>query len=159
MPTVFDVADYFIAAATPEEGITNLKLQKMCSYAQAVSLAYLGAPLFTDDRIQAWPFGPVIPSLYRKYAKWDRSPIDPAKDKTHALKEFTNTQRLILATVQEYCGRFSAWGLQGRSHEDFPGDFGSKEVILNEDIAAAFADNHLVLALKEADDFYGALET
>jgi len=33
MPTIFDVADFFIANADPDEGITNLKLQKLCGYA------------------------------------------------------------------------------------------------------------------------------
>ena len=32
MPTIFDVADFFIAHADPDEGITNLKLQTLCGY-------------------------------------------------------------------------------------------------------------------------------
>ncbi len=42
MATALDVAFVFLAAAPPEDFLTGLKLQKLCSYAQAVSLAYTG---------------------------------------------------------------------------------------------------------------------
>jgi len=61
--SVFDVADYFIANADPDEGITNLKLQKLCSYAQAFFLALHGHRFFASA-LEAWPHGPVIKGLY-----------------------------------------------------------------------------------------------
>jgi uncharacterized phage-associated protein len=65
-PSIFDVADYFIANADPDEGITNLKLQKLCGYAQAYHLALHGRRLF-DSALEAWPHGLVIKKLYNLY--------------------------------------------------------------------------------------------
>ena len=40
-----------------------MKLQKLCYYAQAWSLAWDGVPLFNED-FQAWANGPVCRELY-----------------------------------------------------------------------------------------------
>ena len=45
------------------ELMTNMKLQKMLYYQQGFHLAYFGTPLFDKD-IEAWMFGPVVPSVY-----------------------------------------------------------------------------------------------
>lgn len=46
--------------------ISNLKLQKMLYFVQAAFLTQLNRACFTDA-IEAWEFGPVVPSVYRKY--------------------------------------------------------------------------------------------
>jgi hypothetical protein len=51
MPTCFDAADFFIANAEPNEGITHLKLQEMCAYAQAFSLILLRRRLMTPPKL------------------------------------------------------------------------------------------------------------
>jgi uncharacterized phage-associated protein len=58
------VADYYLVRLDPTAGdsISNLKLQKLCYYAQAWSLALRGKPLF-PERIEAWAQGPVVPEL------------------------------------------------------------------------------------------------
>jgi len=79
MITVFDVADYFLHVADMDdgdEGITNLKLQKLVYYAQGFHLALYGSPLFSDE-IVAWQHGPVVVALYEKYKEFRKSPIDP----------------------------------------------------------------------------------
>ena len=85
------VADYFINLANQQvidergtvEGITNLKLQKILYFAQAAHLAVHEKPLFKED-IEAWKFGPVIPSVYRKYKKYTNTAIPNPK----AIPEF-----------------------------------------------------------------------
>jgi uncharacterized phage-associated protein len=54
--------------------ITNLKLQKLLYYAQGWILALADRPLF-DDRIEAWPHGPVVPPVYGEFKKWQWNPI------------------------------------------------------------------------------------
>lgn len=61
---VMDVADFFISTANegdPEEddGITNMKLNKLLFFAQAASLQRFGKPLF-DTPLEAWKYGPVV---------------------------------------------------------------------------------------------------
>lgn len=44
---------------------TNLEMQKVLYIAHMLHLGRTGEPLFAD-RFEAWDFGPVIPSLYRR---------------------------------------------------------------------------------------------
>lgn len=46
--------------------ITNLKLQKLLYIIQASSIHYLDCPAFIDT-IEAWQYGPVVPSVYYEY--------------------------------------------------------------------------------------------
>ncbi|MDR2605191.1 MAG: DUF4065 domain-containing protein [Desulfovibrio sp.] len=152
MATCFDVAKYFIATADPETGISNLSLQKLCAYAQAVSLALGEGTLFTDE-IEAWTHGPVIKRLYDKYKACGRDAIDPeGLDAEHAAALFPPEKRFILEAVRSFYGRFNVWALRDMSHADFPGDFGSQKTIPREAMAQAFADNALVRKIRHFDE-------
>lgn len=50
-------------------GITNLKLQKLLYFVQAYFLIKKGCLCFRDN-IEAWNFGPVVPSVYREYKRY-----------------------------------------------------------------------------------------
>ena len=63
MSTVFDVAKYVLEKKV---SMSTWKLQKLCYYAQAWSLAWTGEPLFDED-FQAWANGPVCPELYYQH--------------------------------------------------------------------------------------------
>lgn len=47
-------------------GISNLKLQKILYFIQAVFLVMRTEPCF-EERIEAWDLGPVVPIAYREY--------------------------------------------------------------------------------------------
>lgn len=64
------------AAEGNQELMSNLKLQKMLYYEQGFHLAAFDTPLF-DENIEAWMFGPVVPEVYEKYAKYDAKGIEP----------------------------------------------------------------------------------
>jgi uncharacterized phage-associated protein len=69
MADAYEVARYLVRLAAHDEEpdfLTNLRLQKLLYYAQAWSLAMRGKPLF-DDRIEAWPSGPVVPSVFDRF--------------------------------------------------------------------------------------------
>lgn len=63
MSSVFDVAKFFLHNLGP---ISTWKLQKLCYYAQAWSLAWTETPLFNED-FEAWANGPVCPELFHEY--------------------------------------------------------------------------------------------
>lgn len=46
--------------------VDHLKLQKLLYFAQAIKLAVDDEPLF-DERIEAWPLGPVVPLVYQEF--------------------------------------------------------------------------------------------
>ena len=50
-------------------GITNLKLQKLLYFVQAYFFIKKGKPCFRDS-IEAWNFGPIVPSVYREYKRY-----------------------------------------------------------------------------------------
>ncbi len=63
MASVFDVARYILHA---KGRMSAWKLQKLCYYAQAWSLAWTEAPLFDED-FEAWSNGPVCRALFNEY--------------------------------------------------------------------------------------------
>ena len=67
MHTVDQIANYFLSLSDPEigDGISNLKLQKLCYYAQGFYLAQHDTPLF-EDTIEAWQHGPVSVSNVKR---------------------------------------------------------------------------------------------
>jgi len=68
MLSSIDVANFFVNLYKNSgyNDITNLKLNKLVYFAQAFHLAKFNSPLFPDE-IEAWKFGPVIPSVYHAF--------------------------------------------------------------------------------------------
>jgi uncharacterized phage-associated protein len=59
----YDVAEYILRVYQPMDA---MKLQKLCYYTQAWSLAWGRGPMFSDD-IEAWENGPVVRSLFSRH--------------------------------------------------------------------------------------------
>lgn len=69
------VANYVIAYGMKiGHPVNNLQLQKILYYIQVHFLKKKGIPFFKDE-IEAWQFGPVIPTVYYQYAAWGPAPI------------------------------------------------------------------------------------
>jgi uncharacterized phage-associated protein len=151
MPTCFDVADFFLANADPDEGITNLKSQKMCAYAQAFSLVLIGKRLYNSD-LKAWPHGPVVGVLDRQYSAYGKNAISSAVLAEESRTPFSDEELFVLETVNGYYGRYAAWVLRDMSHNDFPGDFDNpkRPVIPDEEIRSRFSGNKVVKTLRDA---------
>lgn len=70
-----DVAKYYLNRSTFDgEVVTPLKMQKLIYYAYVWTLLQNGQKLF-DEKIEAWPLGPVVPSLYQELSKYGSAPI------------------------------------------------------------------------------------
>ena len=63
MASVFDVAEYILYKL---KTTTAMKLEKLCYYCQAWSLAWDDKPLFEED-FQAWANGPICPELFNRH--------------------------------------------------------------------------------------------
>ena len=112
--TIFDMAEYILQKQGP---MTAMKLQKLCYYAQAWSLAWDGAPLFDED-FQAWANGPVCPELFAAhkgkftlffgfFAQGSVPELDKAQ---------TDTVRIVL---DEY-GNYEPYELSDLTHSERP---------------------------------------
>ena len=72
------VANYFLNLAnSQDQDLDQLKLQKMVYFAHGWCLSVTGEPLI-PDRIEAWPYGPVVPLLYYELLDWGNRPIKSA---------------------------------------------------------------------------------
>ncbi|GCE65777.1 hypothetical protein OMCYN_01723 [cyanobiont of Ornithocercus magnificus] len=100
-----------------EEGVTNLKLQKLLYLVQGHSLALLDTPIFQSP-IAAWLHGPVVKDAYHEYKKYGRNPI-PA-DSNFSNYTLTDEQRDLIKDVLEIYGQFSAWKLRELTHSHQP---------------------------------------
>lgn len=112
MTCVSAIANEFLTLAEKShKPISNMQLIKLLYIAQGFSLALLDKALFDDDSIQAWKYGPVVPSIYHEFKRFGSSPIDTksiwASDKMGARYETPelrdkNKKTVVLITWQLY---------------------------------------------------------
>ena len=110
-----DVANFFIDFfKDSEDPMTPLRVEKFVYEAQAWSLVKLGKPLF-EEEIEAWKYGPVIPSVYNKLNHYGKDQIyDTVGELSDA--EFTYEQKMLLIDVARKLSRYSTCGLIERMH-------------------------------------------
>lgn len=117
MLNVFTVADFFVDFANQcdDDSMTNLKLNKLLYYAQGHYAALTGRKLFNDD-IEAWDFGPVVPSVYHKYKICGRNRI---ADYDISVPDdcFTDEQYSILLDVAREYAKFAGSYLVEKTHQ------------------------------------------
>lgn len=114
-----DIAKKMIDFASKQnftEEISNLRLQKMLYYQQGYHLAAFGTPLF-DDPIEAWQYGPVVPSVYDVFRKYGASSIPVEEGDPFPLKKEEDE---LFADVWEAYRDFSAIGLMNQTHKERP---------------------------------------
>lgn len=88
-----DIAKFFLHKSVGENiAITNLKLQKMLYIAHGLHLALTGEPLL-EERVECWPYGPVIKEIYYEYKNFGNGPITPDANQ----KEFNFDQSALQA--------------------------------------------------------------
>jgi len=68
------IADYFISSHPDDIQLTPMKIIKLVYIAHGWHLGLTGKPLI-DEKPQAWKFGPVIPSLYRRFKHFKASKV------------------------------------------------------------------------------------
>jgi uncharacterized phage-associated protein len=116
---IFDVANCLLIQEDPEagEGISNMKMQKLCYYAQGFHLALNGTRLFEDD-VEAWLHGPVVPRLYDKYKEYKNQPIPVLED--ISWDSLSPEIQDLLSKIYRLYGQYAAWILRNMTHEELP---------------------------------------
>lgn len=97
--------------------MTNLKLQKLLYYEQAYHLARFGTPLF-EEEIEAWKYGPVVPSVYNHYSTHHKQGIMPDLDLGLDIED--DVELDLFFKVYEAYGLYSAYGLMELTHRERP---------------------------------------
>lgn len=119
-----DIAKYFLAQAINDgELISPLKMQKLVYYAYVWYLIMAKSKLF-DEPIEAWPMGPVAPSLYEELKQYGSAPI-PAEyiggqEVLDELLEKLDSQQEVLRKVYEKYDTLTAFELVVLTHSEKP---------------------------------------
>ena len=117
MAKTSDIADFYISMYEESvDQMTNLRLNKFLYFAQGWSLVRLGKPLFDED-IQAWKYGPVVPSVYETYKVCGRNPLD-YKESEDFMDRLSKEQIDLLIDVAMEYGDYSTEKLVSMSHEE-----------------------------------------
>lgn len=141
-----NVANYLIFLASQEnqekekDGVTNLKLQKVLYFAQAYYLTRFNKPLFIED-IQAWDYGPVVPTVYRKLKRYGSKPIINENDKSSV----SDKDKEILKELWSVFGGYSASKLVDivHSHAPWKDAYASKNRIITHKVIKDYYDSLL----------------
>jgi uncharacterized phage-associated protein len=95
MHEALKIAYYFVNLGIVDDTpLTNMKLQKVLYLANGMHLALTGKALLKED-IQAWKYGPVIPSVYNNFKNWGNKPIISPQP-SGGLTLDANTQSILL---------------------------------------------------------------
>lgn len=116
-----EAANFFIDLANsgdPEEGdgVSNMKLNKLLFFAQAISLQKYGKPLF-DDPIEAWTHGPVIPDIYRTFKANCRNSIPHPYGSYNRAGMSEAELDVLIDTYREYARYYTASYLRNLTHQ------------------------------------------
>ncbi|MDE0697139.1 MAG: DUF4065 domain-containing protein [Boseongicola sp.] len=130
MKSSVTVANEFIGLAQDAgKSLTNMQVLKLVYICHGWMLALHHRPLIDDD-IEAWQYGPVIPSLYNKLRKFRSKPVKEVDDLSgEALDE---TEKNLIKQVYKAYGHLSGPMLSRITHKSGspwdltyePGSFG-----------------------------------
>jgi uncharacterized phage-associated protein len=123
------IANYFLDLAQADgTTLTPMKIQKLVYFAHGWKLAIDKAPLI-DEPVEAWKYGPVIPSLYHTFKIYGGGPITqkavqfiPESEtrflctEPTVLPDDTETRSLLNGIWQTY-GKFSGVQLSNMTHQ------------------------------------------
>src|SRR5256885_15287234 len=79
MENTFSIANYFIQRGIDSnKSVTPMKLQKLIYFAHGWYWAIKNEPLI-DESVEAWKYGPVIPSVYHAFKHYGTDSIKSLK--------------------------------------------------------------------------------
>lgn len=112
------IGNFLLAITDPDDNdMSNLKLQKLCYYAQGLCTAMRGAPLIAEQ-MEAWDHGPVIPALYHEKKSSRAAPLPIPENFDFA--QIDASDRKALTDLYEFYGQYSAWRLRDMTHDEKP---------------------------------------
>lgn len=133
--TVFDVAKYILEN---QGSMSTWKLQKLCYYSQAWSLAWTAKPLF-DENFEAWRNGPVCPPLFHVHKGMFM--VDASLFKEADSSGLNDEEKDTIDTVLESYGNKEPYELRAMTHAEAPwkdmrrglGDFDNGNAVITKD--------------------------
>ena len=113
------VANFFLEAGHRENvPVTPLMLQKLVYFAHGWYVGFTGEPLI-DQPVEAWKYGPVVPSLYHEFKDFGNSPITRLSSSSAILPELARdvlAAKPLLERVWKTYSKYTASQLSALSH-------------------------------------------
>lgn len=115
--SALEIANFYVQLlnSLPDNSIDNLKLNKILYYAQGWSMVRLNRPLFSD-KIVAWDYGPVIPSVYHTFKCCGSNPIEEPTEYFDENRLASEELDLLIDVYSNY-GRYTGWALKDMTHK------------------------------------------
>lgn len=138
-------------------GVSNLKLQKLVTLVQSLSVYATGEPAFRES-VQAWNHGPAVKPLYGMYKAFGSDPITIVQSSRRSDDELSAATLHVIDEVWDVAGRLSASQLRTLSHDVGPWEScyaaNTRDIVIpNEQLGAAWVD-YLAKALSMANPVY-----
>ena len=134
MANVFDVAKYILDSIGGK--ISTMKLQKLCYYSQAWTLAWDDSPLFNEDFLR-WDNGPVCRELFDihkgEFCISSSMISDDLLSNTLTREQLANIDR-----VMEDYGQYSGAELSEITHSEAPWKMTPKDQIITKEVIKDF---------------------
>lgn len=117
-----NIANQFLLLAKREgRKISPMMLQKLVYCAHGWNLAIYIEPLITE-KVEAWSYGPVIPSIYHAFKVFGSAPIEPDIVLRESLQPSDNVHidpmtEELLKKVWEVYGQYTAIQLSNMTHQ------------------------------------------
>lgn len=113
----FDIAKKFLEFSKEDNrSVDPMKLLKLVYIAHGWYLGFNSVPLISDE-IQAWQYGPVIPSLYHVIKRFSTNAVDPELIDLYSEREVDHETAEFLRSIWNVYGKMNAIELSARTHE------------------------------------------
>ncbi|MCY4491114.1 MAG: DUF4065 domain-containing protein [Thaumarchaeota archaeon] len=119
------IADYILG--TSDKQLTHMQINRLAYISHGFTLALENEPLFSDG-VQAWKYGPIIPSIYHVLKRYRDSPVpalgycgtllENAKERLNFINSvIPDNHKSVIKEVLSVYGGFSGLGLSTITHE------------------------------------------
>lgn len=114
--SVRDVARYVVDKCYRDGNpVSNLQLQKILYFLQLFFVEVFGVLMFSEE-FEAWPYGPVMPSVYRRFSGFGGAPIEMSFEDASAF--LSKDHRDVIDVAIQVLSKKSPWDLVRVSHAD-----------------------------------------
>ncbi|MEK5209141.1 Panacea domain-containing protein [Psychrobacillus sp. FSL H8-0510] len=113
--TAADVASFIVHLCNKDEKsghyrtLQNVKMQKLLYYCQGYSYYMNQKPLFRDY-FEAWPYGPSIPRIHRRFSIYGQNDIHSSEGEVD-LPYLTDEEKKIIEHVWDDLGNYNVFAL------------------------------------------------
>lgn len=111
-----DIAKYIVNKCVEDNRpISNLQLQKILYYVQINFIRLLDRVAFDED-IEAWKYGPVVPSVYYEFSDCGGTVIYRTFKNAYSIFSLDSDRRIVDRVI-ELCLKITPWELVDKTHK------------------------------------------